>query len=227
MADFILRDVALSIPDNLLTDHLIAALEAGRYEHTEANALLRHLRPEDRFLDCGAGSGYLCALAARVAGRVAGVEAGPQTAEAARANLARNGVEGSIEWGAIVPDDFNGDSVVFAVTRAFWASSLTPGGNTRVKSTSEVPALRFGAVLERTRPTVISIDIEGGEQRLFKTPLPADVRLIVMEIHPVVYGAAGVGEIFSDLARSGFVYCPAGSTGDTVVFQRLDAGAPA
>lgn len=221
MADFVLRDVALSIPDTLLTDGLIASLQAGKYEHTEANALAKHLHENDRFLDCGAGAGYLCALAGRVAASVTGVEAGPDTAVAARENLARNGVEGALEWGAVVPDDHDGDTVRFSVTRAFWASSRTPSKGARVKQTVDVPAIRFGALLDRVRPTVVVLDIEGGELGLFRAALPDCLRLIVMEIHPGVYGAQGVAAVFADMARLGFVYCPRGSVGDTVVFERL------
>ncbi len=221
MAEFVLRDVALSIPDTMLTDNLTQALKDGRYEHTEANALSRHLRAGDRLLDCGAGAGYLCVLASRAGATCAGVEAGRETAETARANLARNGVDGTIEWGAVVPDSFTDDRVLFAMTRAFWASTLVPRNPGNVRRMTEVPALRIGTLLQQFTPTVLVVDIEGAEESLFETPLPDHVRLLVMEIHPGVYGRAGVAQIFADLARSGFVYCPQGSVGNTLVFERV------
>jgi hypothetical protein len=84
-----------------------------------------------------------------------------------------------------------------------------------------VPALRFGAVLAQADPTVLSIDIEGGEQDLFDTILPADLRLIIMELHPAVYGKQGTKRIFDALSVQGFAYCPQGSKAGTVVFERL------
>ena len=56
MAEYTINEVHLRIPDTLVTGQLDRALSSGRYEHSEAEALLRHLRPRDRFLDLGAGA---------------------------------------------------------------------------------------------------------------------------------------------------------------------------
>ena len=68
MPQFTLRGLKLSVPQTALRGALPEALASGKYEHTEADAILRHLVPGDRFLDLGAGLGYLCCLAARVIG---------------------------------------------------------------------------------------------------------------------------------------------------------------
>lgn len=228
MAEFELNTVLLTIPDELLTDQLRNSLNAGRYESSEADALMRHLRPKDRFLDLGAGAGYLVSLAAAKLGvsAVTGVEAGPRMVPVARQNLEQNGgAPGRVLWGAIVPDSFDGDEIGFTVRRSFWASTLTPpdgAGNTELVT---VPALHFGRLLADVRPTVASIDIEGGERDLFSTPLPDCLRLIVMELHPKVYGKAGIKQIFDALSQQGFCYCLVGSKGGTVVFERLKQGA--
>ena len=224
MAEFVVNDILLTIPDRLLTEQLRASFTSGRYESSEADALVRHLRPRDRYLDLGAGAGFLLALAGAklgVAG-VAGVEAGPDMVPVAIENLRQNGVDGAkVHWGAIVPDSFANATVAFLQRRSFWASSLTPPVGAANTTAVEVPALRFGALLEAVRPTVASIDIEGGELELFATPLPACLRLIVMELHPAVYGKAGIKQVFDALSQQGFAYCPIGSKGGTVVFERL------
>ncbi|GAB1362132.1 hypothetical protein MASR1M32_13680 [Rhodobacter sp.] len=61
MPDFSLRGLTLSLPQSALRGGLEQALSSGRYEGQEADALLRHLTPEDRVLDLGAGIGFLCA----------------------------------------------------------------------------------------------------------------------------------------------------------------------
>jgi FkbM family methyltransferase len=221
VAEYLINGVTLRIPDALVTGQLDAAMASGKYEHSEAEALLKHLRPRDRFLDLGAGAGYLVSLAGKVAVSVAGVEAGPEMAQVAQGNLDGNGATGQVVWGAVVPDGFAGDHVVFTVRRSFWASSLTPPDHAKNTRPVSVPALRFGAVLERFSPTVMSVDIEGGELGLFDTPLPAALRLIVMELHPAVYGKAGVKRIFDALSRQGFSYAPVGSKGGTVVLDRV------
>lgn len=55
-------------------------------------AILRHVRPEDRVLDMGTGSGINAILAARVSHDVVGVDVNPLAVEAAAANALRNGV---------------------------------------------------------------------------------------------------------------------------------------
>lgn len=223
MARFILRDIMLELPDTALRGTLPQALANGRYENTEADAILRHLVPGDRFLDLGAGAGFLCCLAARVLGAdaVTGVEAGPETAEIARGNLALNGFATDVLHGAVVPEGHVGESVAFGVRPAFWASALKGAedwpGNAKVL---EVPALRLGALLAAHRPTVLSCDIEGAEAEVLAQPLHG-VRLIVTEIHPAVYGLAGTKRLFDAVSAQGFAFTPEGSKGATVVFQRL------
>jgi len=224
MAEFVINEVFLTIPDKLLTGQLRASFTSGRYESSEADALIRHLRPKDRYLDLGAGAGYLLSLAVAKLGvaRVTGVEAGPDMVPVAIENLRRNGgAKPEVQWGAIVPDSFPDETVTFMQRRSFWASSLTPPEGAANMTAVEVPALRFGALLETVRPTVTSIDIEGGELELFTVQLPDFLRLIVIELHPAVYGKAGVKQVFDALSQQGFVYCLAGSKGGTVVFERL------
>ena len=55
-------------------------------------ALLREVRPTDRVLDMGTGSGIDAILAARVSHEVVGVDVNPLAVEAAQANAERNGV---------------------------------------------------------------------------------------------------------------------------------------
>jgi FkbM family methyltransferase len=222
MRSFTLRGLTLSLPETALRGSLETALESGRYEMQEADALLRHLVPGDRFLDLGAGLGFLCALAARVVGQdaVTGVEAGPETVELARANLAANGFGGArLIHGAVVAHG-EGDTVEFGVRPSFWASSLIgPGDDGPSVRRERVPAVPIGRLLRELRPTVLSCDIEGAELDVLTRPLPG-VRLVVAEIHPGRYGAAGTRQVFAGLDAQGFAYSINGSRGATLVFQR-------
>lgn len=223
VAEFILNGIILNIPDSLLNPQLERYFRSGRYEHSEAEALGRHLRPRDRLLDLGSGAGYLVSIGGRLLapGAAAGVEANPEMAEVARANLARNQVQAELLWGAVVTDDHPQDQVSLTVRPAFWASSLEAapeGGSGRA---IKVPALRFGSLMERFQPTVISVDIEGGELGLFDRPLPPCVRLVMLELHPAVYRRGGVKRIFDGLSATGLTYCPVGSASRTVVFERV------
>ena len=220
MRSFTLRGLTLYVPDAALKGNLERSLTAGRYENHEADALLVHLRPGDRMLDLGAGLGFICALAAGVLGEdaVTGVEAGPETVKLARRNLSANGYPGvKVLKGAVVA---SGDGEVeFGQRPAFWASALRgPEGWPENAEVIRVPARPLGKLLARFAPTVISCDIEGGELEVLTEPLPG-VRLVVVETHPLVYGAEGVARIEAALGAQGFVVAE-GAKKDTLVFIR-------
>jgi FkbM family methyltransferase len=224
MPSFALRGLTLTLPDTALRGGLEQALTSGRYEGQEADAILRHLTPGDRFLDLGAGLGFLCALAARVVGEdaVTGVEAGPDTAELARTNLAANGFPGvTLRHGAVTAGETG--QIEFGLRPAFWASALKGDGDWPANATIlQVPALPIGTLLAEARPTVLSCDIEGAELGVLTQPLPG-VRLVVVEIHPAIYGNGGTKALFDALSAQGFAYSPDGSRGATVVFTRESA----
>lgn len=228
MPEFLLRDIRLQIPAEGLHGGLERALTTGRYEGQEADAILRHLAPGDRFLDLGAGLGFLCCLAARVLGaaQVTGVEAGPQTVQLARANLDRNGFSAvRLMQGAVVgaATAETADGVEFGQRPGFWASALKgPGDWPKNAQVVRVPALPLVPLLAEVRPSVLCCDIEGAEVAVLAQPLPPRLRLIVVEIHPGAYGLAGTRALFDGLSAQGFAFTPEGSRGATVVFQRLD-----
>lgn len=223
MALFRLRGVELEIPDHALRGAVTDALTRGTYEHSEADALLAHLRPGDRFMDLGAGAGYLCCLAAGMLGpdAVTGVEAAPDMVLAARANLARNGfADATVLAGAVVPDGHQGATASFGIRPSFWASALAGAkvpGNARLTT---VPALRLSDLLAAHPTTVLCCDIEGGERDVLTASLPRELRLIVLETHPAVYGTAGIQALRDGLLAQGFAAVPKGTRGAVVVFAR-------
>lgn len=224
MQDFILKGIALRIPDRCLGPTLIEALKSGRYEHSEAAALERHLQPGDRVLDLGAGAGYLSCLAARIVGgeNVTAVEANRDMIAAIRANLDANGAAATrLIEGAIVPESHAGDTVRFRRNAAFWAAALAEDGAGSGGRISEVTALRLGPLLAEHRPSVVIMDIEGAEARLADMKWPGHVRLLVMEIHTGRYDGRALKRLFDGLSASDMTYMPWGSRGETLVFQRV------
>jgi hypothetical protein len=70
------------------------------------------------------------------------------------------------------------------------------------------------------RPDVLMVDIEGGEAKLFNGVDLTGVRCVVVELHQLLTGLAGVADCFSATATVGFAYDPVGSNGPIVTFRR-------
>ena len=214
----------MQIPLNCLSPQLVQALESGRYEHTEAAALQRHLAPGDRVLELGAGAGYLVAISARIVGgdRVTAVEAAPAMIAPLRRNLDRNeGAQVRVVHGAVVADDYATGTVPFLARKAFWAGAVAAPdqlSNTRVV---DVPALRLRDLLRDYPSDVVVMDIEGGEQMLARQEWPPRVRLLIVEIHTKHYSPQVLKDILDGLSGAAFTYMPWGSRGETLVFQRV------
>ncbi len=225
MPKITLRGLTLTVPETALKGGLGRALASGRYEHQEANAILAHLRPGDRFMDLGAGIGFLCALAAGVVGgsAVTGVEAAPGTLALARRNLDANGFpDARLESGAVTGGATG--MVEFGQRPAFWASALRgPSAWSPHASVIEVPALPLADLLATHCPTLICCDIEGAELAALATPMTG-VRLVVVEVHPTLYGPEGVAEVCSQLEAQGFQPEGLGTKGATLVYRRDMAG---
>ncbi|WP_233252579.1 FkbM family methyltransferase [Maritimibacter sp. 55A14] len=223
MAEFQIDGIALEVPDAQLTDALRKAMGAGLYEHVEARAVAQHVRPGDRVLELGAGAGFIAAQIARRAGAAGllSVEANPAMIPVIKGNLARNGAQAvSLLHGAVVPDGYEGDEIGLHVPAGFWAASLAAPA-LKSRRTVQVPALRLGQLLERHRPDVVVMDIEGAEEFLFEQPWPGYLRVLVLELHPRRYPASTVQRIFDCMSASGLCYVADGSRGAVVVFSRV------
>lgn len=223
MKHFTLSGLDLAIPENCLNGALIAALETHDYEVTETRALQMHLKPDDRYLELGAGAGYLAAQAARIIppAHVLGIEANPLMVPAAQANLDRNGAAAAqIRHGAVVADTATADHISFHAHPAFWQGKVqTTGADDHIVA---VPALRLGDLLRDHRPSLVMIDIEGAEADFIGYDWPQSVRLVVMETHLRNYSDATVlGDIIGGFFAQGFVLSPLGTQDDTLVFERV------
>lgn len=219
-----LGDVELAVPQDQLAGPLKKALEAGRFERLEVRAVELHLRADDRVLDLGAGAGLVTIHCARKVGsdHVVSVEPNPAMIPVIQGNLDRNGLEPvTLHHGAVVAAS-NSETVDLFLHGGFWAASLDRRDTPR-ETRATVPAMTLGSLVDRHDPTVIIADLEGAEAEIFSTPLPGQVRLVVLELHPKRYAAETIAQIFEAMAVSGLTYCPDGSQGKIVVFQRVFA----
>ena len=209
----------------IITPKIEKVMRNNRYEGGEAKTLRAVLEPGDRVLELGAGVGLCSTIAAHAAGveQVVAIEANPDLIpmirethrlnDAERVDLRNAGATG----GAVGPMDFY-------LRHDFWASSMEPDSRP-YERVVQVPAVDINTVIAELRPTVIVCDIEGGELPLFTNPALdlGGVRLVLLELHPKVFGEEGLARITGTLAARGF-YVTEDSRADSSVqlFERRE-----
>ena len=86
----------------------------------------------------------------------------------------------------------------------------------------QVPQVGFAEVLCDHAPTLLVVDIEGGELGLFDGVKLTTVRKVLIEIHEKIIGGVGVKAVFDFFSAQDFYYDPLGSEGRVVLFRRLE-----
>lgn len=212
------RGVRLDLDAPWATPQLRDAIYNDYYEAPEHDILRETLRSDDRYLELGAGVGFLTTFACQRVGaeRVAVFEADPAMTEVARTTVQANGFSPSIT-NAVLFRAPTADRVDFFVQEDFWASSMSPSANAR---RVRVPAASFPDALESFRPTYLTVDIEGGEVDLLSSSLPAHIRAICAEVHPQVAGVAPTQAMIGRLIADGFALDTKRSRDDSVFFER-------
>jgi FkbM family methyltransferase len=212
------QGVRLWLDPRWATPRLRDSIYRGYYENQEHDIVRATLSPGDRYLELGAGIGFLATCACQEIGaeNVFVYEANPDLIQTIRRTTGDNGFSPHVT-NAVLGD--GAGTVDFYVNPDFWSSSLKPEPGARRVS---VPLRSFSEELEAVRPTYLTVDIEGGETALFDgLKLPSFVRTICLEVHP---GAAGVPEthrmltsLFDDGFAMNFYW-----TGQSVVLLTRD-----
>ena len=215
---FLLDDLVIDIPVTGLTAYLRERLENGQYEGPERALVRKLVRPGDRVLDLGAGAGVVAMVAARIVGaeNVVAVEANPEMRQTIKRNFRRNGMEAiKLISAAVVARACKDDSVTFHVHPGFWSASLTRNEKLQAREVS-VPVKRFPGLVRRAQASVVLMDVEGAEEQILVERMPDSVRLLIVELHPNLYGKAVIERIAKRMARGGFAVAER-LKGDTVM----------
>lgn len=200
--------MGLRVPmSRFLNEARIARINAARYEGQEIAGALYVTEPGDRVLEIGAGIGVVGGMIARHtrAARILSFEANPELIPTIKALYALNGLGDLIEVrnAVLVTDPAAPKTVDFHLRSSFLGSSLLNPAD-RPAQVVQVPTLPIADVCAELRPTVLIMDIEGGEQDLLRAMDLSGFRAVVLEFHPEVYGVEGMRECKEILREAGF-----------------------
>lgn len=182
---------------------LLNALFSGSYEQNEVSLLKQFLGEGEVVLELGAGIGYMgvTALKSGLCQRYVAYEANPDLIPIIKNNMRRNNAFFELKNAILLNDKV---LQPFYVTPAFWASSIKKPIDGAYKKIL-IQAQNKNEVIQSIAPTMLIIDIEGGEADFFEGLYLDSVQKIILEIHPMVLSDDSLSTIYSFLLREGFV----------------------
>lgn len=184
------------------------ALRSGGYEKRERDLVARFVLPVDRVLELGTGVGVVAMTAAKIVGpqNVVTYDANPEIVADAKANFARNGMEGIDARVGLMANrrHFAPGEVKFGVDGEFWASRQADAQEDKFARVIAAPLVCLEDVIAAHRANVLICDIEGGEVDLLTEADLTGVRLIVLETHYWAKGETATDAMVRALILSGF-----------------------
>jgi FkbM family methyltransferase len=204
--------IRFPLDPDVISPNMERTLAKGRYEWGEARLGARVVSAGDTVLELGAGIGFVSSYLRRntAAGKIVCVEANPRLIPYIENIHGINGIHDTVVLNGVVQVAPHPASMPFYCRRDFWASSLdaTTGA---YESVVDVPCLDLGKLLDTYKPSILIMDIEGGELALLATDELRHVRAIVVEVHRDTYGQQGLDQLLASAQLLGFQEDPHGT----------------
>ncbi|VAW74832.1 hypothetical protein MNBD_GAMMA15-1150 [hydrothermal vent metagenome] len=191
-------------------------LYLNAWESDEIAIISQHIEGKDTVLELGGCIGFLSTYVAKrlTTGCMQVIEANPHLIPVIEHHMNINNVKFKVING-IVGDE---ESYNFYIADSIISSSMTQKPGTKKEIVSGI-SLRDK--LREFSPSVLIIDIEGGEYGLLKEIPPLDsVKKILIEFHGIESNALVYSEIINNLAQQGFELIQRGDNDDRVHFFR-------
>jgi len=209
--------VLIPVVPGITSDTIAEKIRAGGYESHEAALLTGLIQPEEVIFEIGAGCGFISTFCAKNqhTKAVHCVEANPNLIEVIKLTHRVNNVDVPVYNELLSTQDGEAE---FYLHADFWASGTHSflGEPIKVKMTS------FQKRLDEIRPTMLIVDIEGGEEALFDGVDLTGVRKIMIELHQPTIGRRGIKTVFDRLSAQNFHYDAWHSTYSVVTFSHVD-----
>lgn len=213
--------VKIAVDETAISPNIMQALTSGSYESVEARQLDGIVQKGERVVELGGGLGFISSKIGLL-GRAESItvyEANPDLIPLIERTHALNGVKAET-LNAVVAPRASAPTMPFYVRRDFWASSLSPDPYGYERAI-DVPVVDFDAMLRARRPTMLVVDIEGGEEMLFQDIALTGVRKVYLELHQNVIGRVGMKRVFDFFSARDFHYDQWHSTHAVVLFSHV------
>lgn len=196
----------VNIPASEMISPIIRqTINSGDYEFGEISLLKKYLEKHDTVMEIGGGIGFLSCYCAKKVGsdRVFTYEANPVLKKTIQTLHAKNGVSPSVAIAMVANTEDTSKTEKFYITEDFWSSSPVQPVTELVDRVIEVPVKSFQQELEKNQPTLLVVDIEGGEHDLFAQATLDTVRKLIVEVHAVL-GPDKLAALKANLTGLGF-----------------------
>jgi FkbM family methyltransferase len=200
----VVHGINIPIDRNIVTNRILYSIMRGHYESTETEAVQSLVKAGDRLLELGGGIGVVSAFAAKLLGdaSVVCVEANPKLLGYIQRVHAANSVHPKV-INAVAVGSARHEFASFYLRKNFWVSSFSPEPQDYVEKI-EVEAVSIDQLVVDHKPTVLVVDIEGGEIELMESDWTNGVRLVIMEVHPKVIGQIATEKLSKYFKDKGF-----------------------
>ncbi|MEO0487453.1 MAG: FkbM family methyltransferase [Pseudomonadota bacterium] len=183
-------------------------IRRGTYERPEIEAGLANVRDGDRVVELGAGAGVVGSILAVNKPGIAlrAFEANPHLIDHVTAMYAANGISAraSVFNQLVVTEPDAPASLPFHLSGESFMGSNVLRPQTDKDVTVDVPVLRYSDLTAEFPHNALVLDIEGAELAFLAAADLSAVELIIVELHPQIYGDAGAAQCRDILARNGF-----------------------
>ncbi len=186
--------------DERMSTFNVRKLLQGQHTRHERELLENILEPNDVVMELGGGIGMVAIACAKVTGsdRVYSYEANPELEPLTRDNYALNGVDPTLKicmLGCRI-----GGRTFYLEEHSSRSSAVVNAGRRAI----EVPVERFNDEVRRIRPSILVVDIQGGEDELVDFTDLSTVEKLLIEVHPDITGVRRANSIRRGLRRMGF-----------------------